>query len=104
MNCFPLDNLIKHALCFKLVSSSGMNLIITNQKKLFMKLCTLESDLSDYYKTITVILKKTICKGNPKTIFYREYKSFSQKKFDEEMISPMMRFTVLVFLIFEKLS
>ena len=38
MNCFPLDNLIKHAVCFKLVSSSGMNLIITNQRKAFYKI------------------------------------------------------------------
>ena len=49
MNCFPLDNLIKHAVCFELVSSSGINLIITNQKKFFMKYALLRAT----YRIIT---------------------------------------------------
>ena len=73
--CWPCsDNLIKHTVCFKSVSSPCIDLIITNQKNLSMKSCTLESDLSDYpwmdyHKTIIVILRKTLCKWNPKTIF-----------------------------------
>ena len=42
-----------------------------------MKPCTFESNFL-YHKVITTILRKTLCKGNPKTIFHRDYESFSK--------------------------
>ena len=50
-----------------------------------MKFTTFETGLSNHHKLITTILRKTISKGNSKKIFYRDYKSFDQKKFETEL-------------------
>ena len=52
-----------------------------NQKSLFIKPFTFKSGLSNYHKVLTTILRKTLCKVNPKTIFYRDYKSFVTSDF-----------------------
>ena len=43
MNSFSPDNLIKQTTCFKSVLPTFTDLIMTNQKYLFMKSCTFES-------------------------------------------------------------
>ena len=42
-----------------------------------MKSYTFESSFSDYHKVVTIILRKTICNDNPKTIYHMSYMNIS---------------------------
>ena len=87
-SCF--ENLIKEPTCFKSAIPSCVALILSNKKSLFMRSETFENDLSDFHKVTTAILRKTIAKGNPKTILYRDYKLFDQNRLNEEL-NPKMK-------------
>ena len=50
---------------------------------------TFGNGLSDFHKVTTTMLRKIIPKGNPKSILYRDYKSFDPNKFNEELNSKM---------------
>ena len=45
--------------------------------------------LSDFHKLTTTILRKSITKGNPRNILYRDYKIFDQKKFEDQLRSQL---------------
>ena len=85
-NAFCLENLIKEPNCFK---STVPTTFVTNQKSLFMKSSAHESGLSDCHKLTATILRKSITRGNPRTILYRDYKVFDQKKFDNQLRSQL---------------
>ena len=89
MDAFCLENLIKEPTCFKSTVPTTIDLIITNQKSLFMKLSAYESGLSDFHKLTTTILRKSIAKGNPRNILNRGYKVFDQKKFEDQLRSQL---------------
>ena len=75
MCSFDLESLIYSPTCYKSINPTCIDLILANKKNYFMKSTTLETGLSDHTKLITTILRKTICKGNSKKMFYRDYKS-----------------------------
>ena len=50
MDAFCLKNLIKEPTCFKSIVPTKIDLIVTNQKSLFMKSSAYESGLSDFHK------------------------------------------------------
>ena len=50
-----------------------------------MKTLTFETGISDNHKLIGTMLRSTFAKGKPKKMFYRSYKNFDNKKFDEEL-------------------
>ena len=54
-----------------------------------MKSSAYESGLSDFHKLTTTILRKSITKGNPRNILYRDYKIFDQKKFEDQLCSQL---------------
>ena len=89
LNTFCFENLIKEPTCFKSAIPSCVALILSNKKSLFMRSETFENGVSDFHKVTTAILRKTIAKGNPKTIIYRDYKLFDQNRFNEEL-NPKM--------------
>ena len=89
MDAFCLENLIKEPTCFKSTVPTTIDLIVTNQKSLFMKSSAYESGLSDFHKLTTTILRKSITKGNPRNILYRDYKIFDQKKFEDQLRSQL---------------
>ena len=89
MDAFCLENLIKEPTCFKSTVPTTIDLIVTNQKSLFMKSSAYESGLSDIHKLTTTILRKSITKGNQRNILYRDYKLFDQKKFEDQLRSQL---------------
>ena len=89
MNAFCLKNLIKEPSCFISIVPTKIDLIVTNQKSLFMKSNAYESGLSDFHKLTTTILRKSITKGNPRNILYKDYKIFDQKKFEDQLRSQL---------------
>ena len=89
MDAFCLENLIKEPTCFKSTVLTTIDVIVTNQKSLFLKSSAYESGLSDFHKLTTTILRKSITKGKPKYILYRDYKIFDQKKFQDQLRSQL---------------
>ena len=60
-----------------------------------MKSTTFETGMSDFHKLATTILRKTISKGNPKTIFYIEYKAFDHNNFETRLQSKLKSETII---------
>ena len=89
MDVFCLENLMKEPNCFKSTFPTAIDLIVTNQKSLFMKPSAYESGLSDFQKLTTTILRKSITRGNPRNILYNDYKVFDQKKFEHQLRSQL---------------
>ena len=50
-----------------------------------------QNGLSDFHKVTMTILGETITEGNPKSIVYRDYKSFDKNKFNEELNSKIKK-------------
>ena len=71
---FLFEDLIKKQTCFNGDASTGIDHIITNLQKCFMKSMALEIGFSDYYKMIMTIFRSTFAKGKPRTFYYRCYK------------------------------
>ena len=44
--------------------------------RIFIESCTFKTGSSNYYNIMAMILRNTFCKGNPKIIFYADYKPF----------------------------
>ena len=44
-----------------------------------------EAGLSDHHKMVYSFLRKTFAKGKPKSIYYRCFKNFEHRKFNEEL-------------------
>ena len=82
---FDLASLINLPTCYKLTNPSCNDLILTNKKNHFVKAAMFETGLYDHHKLITAILRKTISKRNSKKMFYRDYKTFDQQKFETEL-------------------
>ena len=63
--------------------------IITNMTFLFMKSCTVETGMSDYYKLIISICRLTFAKGKSKKFIHRCYMNFDCKLFEETLIKNL---------------
>ena len=78
-----------------------VDLIITNQKSLFMKSSASESGSSDFHKLTDTILRKVITKGNPRNILYRDNKIFDQKNIEDQLrpqLAPIKLSIILNFM------
>ena len=104
LNSFGLESLIKIPTCYKSLSSpTSIDLILTNKKNLFMKSTTFETEMSDFHKLTTTILRKTISKGNAKKIFYRDYKVFDHNTFKTRLQSKLKFGTVIDYSQFQSI-
>ena len=56
---------------------------------LFMTSCTKETRISDYHKLIMYIYRLIFAKGKSKKLFYRCYKNFESKLFEETLIKNL---------------
>ena len=56
---------------------------------LFMTSCTEETRISDYHKLIMHICRLIFAKGKSKKFFYRCYKNFESKLFEETLIKNL---------------
>ena len=97
-----LENLIKEPTCFKGKNPSCIDLILTNQKQLFMKSRTFITGISDFHSLTTSIMKLTYTKGNPKIKFYRDYKNFDNDLFKVGLENSLTNLTDLTYTSFEK--
>ena len=80
-----LCTLISEPTCFKSINPTCIDNFLTNKKTRFMKTLTFETGVSDHHKLIGTMLRSTFAKGKPKKMFYRCYRNFDNKKFEEEL-------------------
>ena len=80
-----LFTLISEPTYFKSINPTCIDNFLTNKKTRFMKTLTFETGVSDHHKLIGTMLRSTFAKGKPKKIFYRCYRNFDNKKFEEEL-------------------
>ena len=76
--------MIKSETCFK-GKGSCIDLILTNRKFSLKNSTSFETGLSDHHHFIYSTLKTTFHKEEPKTLTYRDYKTFSLETFSSEL-------------------
>ena len=92
-----LENLIKEPTCFKGKNPSCIDLILTNQKQLFVKSRTFITGISDFHALTTSIIKLTYTKGNPKIKFYIDLKNFDNDLFKVDLENGLRNLTDLTY-------
>ena len=88
-NSFSLGHIIKTPTCCMGTNPSSIDHIITIMTSLFMKFCTVETGISDCHKLLMSTCRMTFAKGKSKKFFYRCYKNFDSKLFEETLIKNL---------------
>ena len=82
---FNLESLINTPTCFQSKKPRCIDLILTNKKSLFKNSKTFEVGISDHHHLVLTSMRSQRIQGNPKTKFYRDYKSFNFEYFNNEL-------------------
>ena len=85
MTLFNLESLINTPTSFQSGKPRCIDLILTNKKSLFKNSKTSEVGISDHHHLVLTSLRLQYIQGNPKTKFYRDYKSFNFESFNNEL-------------------
>ena len=89
-NC-GLKNLIRQPTYYKNPSNPVcIDLILINVPRSFQNTCVVETGLSDFHSMTLIVMRKSFKKNQPKIINYRSYKNFSNEKYRETLISPLI--------------
>ena len=87
---FSLQNIVNLNTCFKSVSGTILDIMLTHRPRCFQKTSTVTTGLSDCHKMVANFLKAHFKKLPPKKIRYRNYKNFDKNAFlydlDQNMI------------------
>ena len=87
---FDLKSLIREPTCFKNIANpSCIDLILTNRPRCFQHSGVYETGLSDFHKLTFSVIKKYFQKQKPKIIKYRDYKSFNNDLFRNEVVEKL---------------
>ena len=85
---FSIEHLINEPTCFKR-NPSCKDLIITNKKSYFKNTCAAVIGISDFNKLMAVSSKSQVLKTPPKIKTYRNYKTFNENRFNEDLKSKL---------------
>ena len=55
--------------------------MLTNRHRSFQNSCVIETSLSDFHKMTVPVLRPFLKKAEPKIIFYRDYKNFTNDNY-----------------------
>ena len=99
---FCLEHLINEPTCFK-GSPSCIELIMTNRKSYFKNTCVTVTGISDFHKLTAVSLKSQILQAPSKIKTYRNYKTFDQNRFNEDLKSKLDSIETLDYPLFESI-
>ena len=99
---FSLEHLINEPICFK-GSPSCIDLIITYRRSYFKNTCVTVSEISDFHKLTAVSLKSQILKAPQKIKTYRNYKTFDENRFNEDLKSKLDSIEKLDYPLFESI-
>ena len=83
---YNLTCLINKATCYKnLNKPSCIDLPLTNFLKNFQNSSVIEARLSDFHQMVITVIKTNFGKLEPKIIYYRNYRYFSNDRFRERV-------------------
>ena len=99
---FSLDNLINEPTAFK-GNPHCIDLILTNRKCYLKNTCVTETGISDFHKLTAVSLKSHVLKSPPKVKHFRNYKSFDENAFNEDLKSRLDSTEKLEYPLFESI-
>ena len=99
---FSLEHLINEPTCFK-GSPSCTDLIMTNRKSYLKNTCVTVTGKSDFHKLTAVSLKSQILKAPPKIKTYRNYKTFDENRFNEDLKNKLDSMEKLDYPLFESI-
>lgn len=98
-----LVSLLDIPTCFKSLSGTCIDLIITNSKRKILDCSAIETGMSDHHLMIYGFFKSNFTKLPPKKILYRDYKDFSIEQFNSELLSTTLRAENLDYETFENI-
>ena len=76
---------------------------MTNRKSYFKNTCVTVTGISDFHKLTAVSLKSQILKAPPKIKTYRNYKTFDENRFNEDLKSKLDSIEKLDYPLFESI-
>ena len=83
---YNFKSLINHPTCFKNPENpSCIDLILTNRPMSFHNTSVIETGLSDFHKLAVTVLKMSFSKQVPKVFYYRDYKTFNDEHFNNDL-------------------
>ena len=89
-NIYNFKNLIKEPACFKNIENPiCIDLILTNRPLYFQNSTVIDIGLSDFHKLTITIMKANFQKHMPITFNYRNYKSFNNDFFRNELMNEL---------------
>ena len=80
-DAFCLTNLVNSKTCFKSREGTSLDVMLTNNPNKFQNTTAITTGLSDFHSLIVTSLCSTYQRLSPKTIYYRNYKSFKTEEF-----------------------
>ena len=92
MSVYSLRNLVKQKICFKnLKNPSCIDLILPKLARSFQKGNVFETELSDFHKPTTTVLKQYFPKLKQKVVNSRDYRKFLNDKFRAELDNEILK-------------
>ena len=92
---FGLESLIKDATCYKNPENpSTIELILTNSPHRFQTSYVIETGLLDFHGMVLTTMKTSFERLKLRVINYRDYKSFENKLFREELLFELSNSTL----------
>ena len=85
LDLYSLKNLVHEPTCYKSQTAKCIDLVLTNRNRSVQQTTTVETGLSDFHKMIVSVLKTTFPKHGPTVINYRNYKSFNEIVFRNDL-------------------
>ena len=87
---YNFKSLIHVPTCYKNPNNpSCIDLILTNSPRSFQSSCAIETGLSDFHKMIVTVMKESFQKLKPRVISYRNYNSFSNQCYREDLLKEL---------------
>ena len=84
-----LENIVKEPTCFKSVSTTCIDLILTSDSGKFSNVRTIETGLSDFHAMVSTVLRGSFRKKGPRIVTYRDYSGFDNFSFREEVAEAL---------------
>ena len=89
---YNLESIVNKLTCFKNPKNpSGIDLVLTNKQKRFLKAKTVEIGLSDFHNMVVSVFKRSFKKQKSKIVTYRHYKHFDNENSEKASLPISVR-------------
>ena len=76
-----LESIVNKPTCFKNPKNpSRIDMVLTNNQNRFLKVKTVETELSDFHKMVVSVFKTSFIKQKMKIVTYHDYTRFDNEK------------------------